>query len=304
MTISSKFIFFIGFLLVSFSNLIGQELNLDVTINTPKLNTADPAVFQTLETAIREFYNNTVWTSDEFLPHERIEGSFQINIKEDISSSTFLADFYISVSRPVFGSNYYSQTFLHIDPNITFGYEQSDPLFNNKSAYTDNLSSILTFYAYVILGIDYDTFSPMGGDTYYKIAQNISSNVPPTVSDPAWKSINNSRNRYWLIENTLNARAKPYRQAIYDYHRRSLDMMSEDPDRSRAVMLSALKAIGDVNNQMPNSMILQIFSNTKRDELLEVFEIASKGDKDKVYNIMAAIDPSKSKDFNDLRKSK
>lgn len=304
MKVIFKYNLLVGFLLISLYNLMGQELNLDVTINTPKLTVADPAVLETLETSIREFYNNTVWTSDDFLSHERIEGSFQINIKEDISSSSFIADFYISVSRPVFGSNYYSQTFLHIDPNITFSYEQSSPIFNNKNSFSDNLSSILTYYAYVILAVDYDTFSPIGGDTYYKIAQNVLSNVPSTIGDNAWKPIGDRRNRYWLIENVLNARAKPFRQAIYDYHRKSLDMMSEDPDRSRAVMLSALKAIGDVNSAMPNSMILQTFSNTKREELLEIFEIASRGDKEKVYNIMAAIDPSKSKDFNDLRKTR
>lgn len=283
-----------------------QELSIDVSINTPKLNVADPAVFQSLETAIKEFYNNTTWTDDDFEPEERIEGTLQINVKEDLSTNTFIADFFVSTSRPVYKSNYYSPTLKWRDNDVSFSYEQFGPLFNNAVSFTDNLSAILTYYAYVILGTDYDTFSPLGGDRYYQVAQSIVNNIPPNVStrDRAWNAVGSRRNRYWLIENVLNSRVKPYRQAIYDYHRRSLDEMQNDADRSRAVMLSAITSIGEVNETFPNSMILKLFSDTKRDEILEVFAVASQGEKDKVYNIMSTIDPALSSQLNSLRRGR
>lgn len=283
---------------------IAQELNLDVTINTPTLNIADPQVFRTLETAISDFYNNSVWTDDDFEPEERIEGTVQINIKQDLSTNTFVADFLVSSARPVYNSNYYSQTIKLIDKDVGFSYEQYGPLFNNANSFSDNLSAILSYYAYVILGTDYDTFSPLGGEKHFQIAQSIVNSIPPSVSgsDRAWTAIGSKRNRYWLIENLLNPRVKPYRQAIYDYHRRSLDDMHNDPDRSRAVMLSSITSIGDVNDNFPNSMILKLFSDTKRQEIVEIFDVGSQGEKDKVYNIMTEIDPALSSEFKSLRR--
>lgn len=172
-------------------SITAQELNLDVTINTPKLNIADPQVFRTLETAISDFYNNSVWTDDDFESEERIEGTVQINIKEDLSTNTFVADFLVSSARPVYNSNYYSQTIKLIDKDVSFSYEQYGPLFNNANSFSDNLSAILSYYAYVILGTDYDTFSPFGGEKYYQIAQSIVNSIPPSVSgsDRAWTAI-------------------------------------------------------------------------------------------------------------------
>jgi len=284
-------------------SLHAQELNLAVTINTPKLKLADPQVFRSLETTITEFFNNTAWTEDEFDTQERIEGSLQINVKEDISTNSFVADFYVSTSRPVYNSNYYSQTLLLLDRDVSFSYEQFGPIFNNAASFSDNLSAILTYYAYVILGVDYDSFSPLGGERYFEIAQNIINSVPPNISgsDNSWTAIGSSRNRYWLIENLLNPRVKSYRQAMYDYHRRSLDTMTDDPDRARAIMLSAITAIGEVNRTFPNSMILKLFSDTKRAEIIEVFQVATAGEKTKVYDIMTEIDPALSSEFNSLR---
>jgi len=296
-------LFIIMTLLIGALSTQAQELNLSVTINTPKLKLADPQVFKSLETTITEFFNNTAWTEDEFETHERIEGTIQINVKEDISSNSFVADFYVSTSRPVYNSNYYSQTLLHIDRDVGFSYEQFGPIFNNTGAFSDNLSAILTYYAYVILGIDYDTFSPLGGERFFQIGQNIINSVPPNISsrDKSWSAVGTSRNRYWLIENLLNPRVKPYRQAMYDYHRRSLDTMSDDPDRARAIMLSSITAIADVNRSFPNSMILKLFSDSKRDEIIEVFNVATQGEKTKVYDIMTEIDPALSSEFNSLR---
>lgn len=290
-------------LCLSIAKSEAQELNLDVRINTPTLRLADPKVLQTLETSIKEFLNNTTWTDDEFQTQERIEGSFQINIKDDPASNTFVADFYVTASRPVFGSNYYSTLLNHVDRSITFSYQEYAPLFNNKNAFSDNLSAILTYYAYVIIGFDYDSFSPLGGDKYFQIANNIVASIPPAVSgqDKAWTALSSSRNRYWLIENLLSPRVKPYRRAFYDYHRRGLDVMSVDQDKAKVVLLSSLKSINDVNKAYFDSMIIQMFANSKKQELLDIFIPASSTDRRKVYDIMSKLSPSQISEYADLK---
>jgi hypothetical protein len=161
------------------------------------------------------------------------------------------------------------------------------------TGYTDNLSSILTFYAYVILGFDYDTFSSLGGDEHFKTANNIISNIPPNISskDRSWSSQGSDRNRFWLIENILNPRIKRFRQAMYDYHLNGLDRMYKDVTVAKAVMLSALKEVGQANNEYRNSMIIQMFSNSKRAEILDIFKNSVKSEQRQVYRIMSEIDP-------------
>lgn len=282
---------------------LAQELKINVNISTPKLKIADPKVFNTLETAISEFLNNTKWTDDDFEDGEQIEGSLQINIKEDLSTNSFIADIYVQSVRPVFNSGYNSTLLNHVDRDVRFNYEELTPIQNNTNGFTDNLSAVLSYYVYIILGFDYDTFSPLGGEKYFQIAQNIVSSVPPNISsgERSWVSLGSSRNRYWLVENILNPRVRPYRLAYYDYHRKSLDIMESDPDRGRAILMSALGQIDRVNRAYPNSMILQMFSDSKNVELVEIFKIANRADQQKVYRIMTAIDPSKAPQYSDLK---
>lgn len=292
---------FINFLFLAYI-LNAQALSVDVRINTPALKTADPQTLKTLERAIREFYNNTSWTSDQFDVAERIEANIQINIKDDPTSNSFVADIFISSGRPVFNSNYTSPILNHIDKDVAFSYEELTPIRDNATAFTDNLSSILTFYAYIILGFDYDSFSPYGGEEYFRTANNIISNIPPNISsgDRSWTSQGGDRNRYWLVENIFNPRVKRYRQAMYDYHRAGLDRMYEDVATSKAVILSSLKELGQVNEEYPNSMIVQMFSNSKRNEVLEIFKNSVKIEQRQVFRIMSALDPGQSELLKEL----
>ena len=280
-----------------------QELNVDVQITYPALKTADPKTIRTLETAIREFYNNTQWTDLEFEKDERIESSIQINIKNDPSANSFVADIYVNSGRPVYNSNYTTPILNHVDKDVGFSYEELRPILNNTNNFTDNLSSILTYYAYIILGFDFDTFSPMGGDPYFKIAENIINNVPANVSsgDRSWTALGGDRNRYWLIENILNPRVKKLRQAMYDYHRNGLDKLYTDINVGKAVILSSIKGIGQVSNLYRNAMIVQMFSNAKRQEVLEIFRNSIKSEQRQVYKAMASIDPSQVDLLKDLR---
>ena len=280
-----------------------QELNISVKINAPALKIADPRTIVALEKAISEFYNVRKLTGDDFELEERIEGNIQINIKDDPQANSFVADMFITTGRPVYNSNYTSPVLNHVDRDISFTYSELDPLRDNRNVFTDNFSSILTFYAYIIIGFDYDSFSPAGGDQYFKIANNIVANIPPNVSssDRNWSSLGSDRNRYWLMENLLNTRMRRYRQAYYDYHRKGLDKMSEDPIVSKAVILSALKEMNNVNETNPNSMILQMFSNSKRSEILEIFKNSIKSEQRQVFDIMAKFDPAQSDFLRELR---
>lgn len=280
-----------------------QELNFNVNINTPTLKTADPKLFETLETAITEFYNNTVWTDDEFEPFERIEGALQINIVDDISANTFKADFYLSVSRPIYKSNSYTTLITHLDKNVQFSYQEFAPIYNSTTAYSDNLSSILTFYAQLVLAIDYDSYSPYGGERFFQNAKSIVAGIPTSVanSDKSWSATGPSKSRYYLIDNLLNPRVRSYRLASYEYHLQGLDNMHGDLQKGRANILGALKNIDDVNKSFPNSMIMQVFSDTKTNELKDIFVAASPGEKRKVYDIMTRIDPSKASEYSILK---
>lgn len=284
---------------------IAQELNVDVQITYPALKTADEKTLKTLERAIQEFYNNSQWTDDDFEKEERIEGSVQINIKNDPATNLFVADFFFNTGRPVYMSNYTTPVLNHVEKDITFSYEAFNPILSNKNNFTNNLSSILTYYAYVMLGFDYDTYSPLGGDPYFRIAQGIINNVPGNVvdADRSWttSSLGGAHNRYWLIENVFNPKVKRMRQAIYDYHRNGLDKMHNDISVSKAIVLSSIKAVAQVSDSYRNAMLVQMFSNAKQQEVLEIFKNSIKSEQRQVYNVMTTINPSQSDLLRELR---
>ena len=281
-----------------------QELNPTVRITTPKLQTADPQIFKTMETSIVEFLNNTRWTEDEFEPDERIEVNFQINITQEINDNTFLADIALQSLRPVFGSDYKTALITHVDKDVLITYEEFQPILDSRDIFKDNLSSLLTFYAYLVLGYDYDTFEDMGGDPYFRIAQSIINTIPPGISgqDKGWSSLGgNKTNRYWIMENMLSPRIRPYRTAMYKYHRIGLDMMESNTEKGLASMTEAISDIDQVRNSYPNSMTLRMFSNAKSDEIIDVFRAADRTAKSKVMQVMRKIDVANANKYNVLR---
>lgn len=281
-------------LFFSTSKVNGQEFQVDANINTPRLQTADPKVFKSLETAIEEFFNNQVWTEDEFEPEERINCQIQLTITEELSETKFRAELAIQSTRPVFNSAYESPLLTHLDKDITFSYEQFQPLVYTENSFNDNLTSILSYYAFIMLGLDYDSFSPFGGEPYFNKAQEVLNTVPQTVaaSNRGWRQLDGNRNRYWLMENYLSPRIKPFRQAFYEYHRTGLDLMSENSIEARGTMTKAIEAIQPVNKSYPNSMVLQVFANTKGEEIIQIFKLGTREEKVKVKRTMAQIDAS------------
>lgn len=290
------------FLMILSSSLLAQELKIDVKVNAPKLKLADPRVFQTLERSVSEFLNNTKWTSDEFETHEKIEGSLLITITEEYSTSSFVADIAVQGIRPVFNSNYTTLLFNRLDKDFKLEYEEMQSIEVSKGIYIDDFSSLLSFYVYLLLGMDYDSFSPLGGEQYFQIAESVLNAVPQnSVNAAGWSLGGKKENRYWLMENLLNPRYRPYRQSTYEYHRLGLDVMSDDPDRGKAIMVSVLKEMDKVNDSYPNSIVLRNFLDSKRDEIIEIFKGGSRGQKNTVYNLMARLDPSQMSNYAVIR---
>jgi hypothetical protein len=293
----NKFLLFIAVFFAAATQ--AQELKVKVTMNTPKLQTADPAVFQTLRQAIEEFMNNQKWTTEVFSEEERIQMDIVFTISKELSSNTFEAELSCQSIRPVYASNYETPLFKHQDKDVTFTYEQFQPLDYSQTAYLNNLTSILGFYAYMAIGLDYDSFAPLGGEPYFQAALDIVNRIPPNVASsvPGWRSTENNRNRYWLVESVLSPKLRPFRQMIYDYHRQGLDTMHEDPNLARAVMTQSLEALEGVNRTYPNSMIVQVFANTKSDEIIEIYKGGAATEKSTITRVMERIDPTRASEY-------
>ena len=276
---------------------------MNVTVNAPRLQLVDPKVFKTFEKEAFNFFNNTKWTDNEYEDHEKIEGNINITITEEISATVFTADFFVQAIRPVYNSNYKSQILNYVDKGVTIAYTENQPLQNSRSNFIDPLSSLCTFYAYLILGYDHDTFESNGGDQYFQIAQNIISNLPASVSDgTGWDpNFRSNTSRFNVVENLLDPRARPYRQAIYEYHLKSLDNMHSDSGKSRAIMVSAITAINQVNRAMLNSGIIQMFSDSKREEIIEIFKGGDRGQQTKVFDLMVNMDPARTSDYAKIK---
>ncbi len=287
-------------LFVFSKSIIAQEMNVTVSVNTPKIQTADPKVFTSLEANLKDFFNNQKWTDETFELEERINCKIQLTIREELSATSFKADLAIQASRPVYGSNYETALLNHVDKDFTFSYEQFQPIDFSRNVYTNNLTSTLAFYIYYILGMDYDSFSPFGGEIYFQAAQDIMTNIPSDNPPLGWRPRDGNRNRYWMIENALNPRVRPFRQAMYDYHRLSLDVMSENPTAGKEKMMEALEVISKVNKDYPASMIIQMFNNSKSSELIEIFKGGSGQQKNRVKQIMRKLDPSNANTYNQI----
>ncbi len=291
------------FFVLAAVGLQAQELTFSVKINTLKLQTVDPKVFATLEQTVAEFLNNQKWTDEIFETNERINCNLVLTIQEELSPTSFKADLAIQASRPVYGSTYETRMLNHLDKEVTFSYEQFQPLIYSKNVFNDNLSSILAFYVYVILGMDADSFSLFGGDEHYQTAQEILNTVPQNVASSAagWRSVEGNRNRYWIIENILSPRVRALRQGLYEYHRQGLDMMSNDVNTGRAIVLQALEEVDKVNQSYPNAMIVQMFSNAKSDEIVEIFKRGTRQEQDRVVQIMTKVDATNASKYRNIK---
>jgi hypothetical protein len=268
-----------------------QELKCAVSVNASQIQTSDVGVFKDLENAIEQFMNGRRWTNDSYKNHEKIICNFLITITKMPAIGSFSASVQVQSARPVFNSSYNSLLFNFADREWEFEYIESMPLEYNDNTFTNNLTSMLAFYAYLIVGLDYDSFSELGGTPYFQRALTVVNNAQQS-NLPGWQALGSNRNRYWIIENLNNPQMVDLRKAIYHYHRNGLDLFDTDPDKSREVILNGLKDIKKVRDVNPNAILVVSFFDAKGKELANIFSDGNIQIRRQAYDIITAIDPS------------
>lgn len=273
-------------------NAVAQELLTTVTINVgPKVQTTERNVFRDMKTAFQQFLNSRKWTSDAYRQHEKIKCSILINITDMPSIGVFSASVQIQSARPVYNSNYTSLLLNFADRDWEFEYIESQPLEYNDNTFTNNLTSMLAFYAYLVIGLDYDSFSELGGTPYFQRALTVVNNAQSS-NRSGWQSLGNVRNRYWIIENLLNAQMADVRRTLYSYHRLGLDTFEKTPDQSRSVILTGLKSIRKAKDINPNAILIISFFDAKSKELANIFSDGQLTVRREAYDLITQMDPS------------
>ena len=279
-----------------------QEFMCQVSVNSPQVEGSEKKVFQSLQTQLYEFVNNRKWTNYIYKPEERIECSIMITVTERVSSDQFKGKVNVILKRPVYKTSYNSDLLNLVDKDFDFKYVEFEPLEYNDDAYTSNLTSMVAYYLYVMLGVDADSFSKLGGTLYYEKAR-AAVNAAQNSSDRGWKAFESLKNRYWLVENLLNNAYSPFRDGLYSYHRTGLDLMSENMDLGRSGVNDCLENLQKVNREKTGLYITQLFLDAKRDELINIYSQAAPMDKTKIVNMMKEIDPANSSKYQQIMTS-
>ena len=277
-----------------------QELNANVVVNYQTVQTTETRIFRDMETSFAQFLNNRKWTDNTFKGEERINCNLVITIDQMPSVGNFSATVQIQSSRPVYSTSYESLMLNFADRDWQFQYVESQPLEFNENSFSSNISSLLAFYAYIIIGLDYDSFSEMGGTPYFEKAQMIVNNAQQATGNPGWDQFgsNRRRNRYWLVENLINQQLQPVREGIYTYHRKGLDMFIANEEVSRANILSTLKAIEEARKVQPQSILIIAFLDAKHNELVSIFSKGNPQIRQEAYNALVAIDPTQTDKYS------
>ena len=283
------------------NKLVAQELNATVVVafDKVKAQATNPRIFETLERSAQEFLNNTKWTNDNFELEERIACSFLITI-DKIGGNSYEASIQVSSNRPVFNSNYTSSLINHKDNEFTFDYVENSPIIYTQNQYRDNLSSVLAYYANIVLAMDYDSFSREGGKPYYVEAQRIVANAQNS-GQKGWTSSGGTRNRFWLVDNALQEAFEPLRNCFYEYHRQGMDKMYVDPVEARKVILKSLESLRAIHSVEPLSFNVQLWFTAKYQEIVNIFKEATPEEKEKVLTLVSTLDPSNISNYQKIK---
>jgi len=286
-----------------------QELNARVTVNSSQVGTnVSKKAFETLQNVLTIFLNSRKWTGDNFLTNEKIDCNFLLNLKQTEEANVYSASLTVQAARPIFSTSYLSPLVNYHDEDVVFKYiEFQQFVFNENNvsgsdAQMSNLPAVFAYYAYLILGFDYDSYSLKGGNPYFLKAQNIVNNAPEARGITGWKAFDGVRNRYWLVENMLNSRYAIMHDIIYNYYRLSLDKLYEDETGGRGQMMNVLNLLNSFNSDNPNTMINQFFFQGKTNELIKIFSKAPQQDKMRASELLQKIDLTNSARYkNELK---
>ena len=289
----------------SLTGMQAQELNCMVNLNTQKIEGSDKKIFQTLQSAIYEFVNSRKWSTFNFKQEERIECTMMITINSRLGADEFSGSMNVVIRRPVYNTAYNTVLLNTIDKNIQFKYVEYQPLDYSEGTYSSNLTSILAYYSYTILGFYLDSFTPSGGSPYFEKAQDV-VNAAQSSSDPGWKAFESDKNRYWIVNNYLNAANSELRDFAYKYHRLGLDMMYDKVDQGRNVTSEELELLQKLYNAKPNLYALQLIFDAKRDEFVNIYadQRVAPMEKTNISNLLKEIDPANSSRYQAILDSK
>lgn len=305
-----KRLFSVFFLLCLGFIATAQEFNCKVTIMHDKITGVDAQVFNDMRKGLTDFMNTHKWTTDEYSPAEKIDLNIFINLignKVGGDPEVYTATFSIQATRPVYNSSYTSTLVNYVDKDLTFRFSPYNSLRfdDNQVSGTDplasNITAVLGYYAYLVLALDYDSFSPLGGTNFLKKAQNVVNNAPEGKGVSGWKSVENTRNRYWIVDQLLNTRFQDVRSFWYTMHREGLDSMYAKPNESRTRILVNIKKLYTVNRENPNSIVLQFFFNAKSDEILHLLAQAPRQERSQYITLLTTTDVPNAAKYSALK---
>jgi hypothetical protein len=300
-----KLLFLIGFL-AAINIADAQELNARVSVNSSAVSSnINKNVFLTLQTALNNFMSNRKWTTDTYLPNEKIDCSFLLTLQPTTTDNVYTATLTVQVARPVLNAAYLSPIINYQDKDIEFKYVQYQELqFNDNNvsgadALASNLTAVFAYYAYMVLGFEGDSFAPRGGTPYFQKAQNVVNNAPDDAGIAGWKAFDAIRNRYWLAENMLNERYTMMHDIYYNYYRLGMDKMYEDGNAGTTEILNVLNQLNSFNNDNANTMINQFFFQGKATELIGIFSKASPDNKARASELLQKLDLTNASRYKD-----
>jgi hypothetical protein len=282
-------VFLTFFLFTTLVRVEAQELNAQFVVNADLVNQTNQQIFETLERSLNEFINTQSWTDQDFFPQEKVTCSFVLNLSK-YSASKFEGTLQIQSLRTIFDSNYDSPVLNFLDKDISFTYQEFQPLFYSPASFESNLVSLISFYAYIIMGINADSLRFKGGDPYFEQAQRI-VNLSQQSGALGWKQNDSNRNRFWLSDTMRSNTFREYREALYTYHRKGLDLMTEKPSEAKKNIISALLPLENLYDRRPNAMLLQMFFDAKADEIVNLFSDGPEVDFDRASKMLKKIAP-------------
>ncbi|MHC2990102.1 hypothetical protein OB13_00280 [Pontibacter sp. HJ8] len=270
-----------------------QELQCDVVVNSEQVAYADRQLFTEMQNRIFEFMNSRRWTNQTYQVEERIKCRILINLTEMPEIGTFRANVQVVSVRPAHGTGYESTLFSFVDKDWLFQFTEAQPLDFAENNFSSNLSSMLAYYAYMIIGMDNDSFGRLGGTPAFDRARSILNLAASQNSVyPGWRPFEGNRNRYWMIDNMQDPQFVPFREGLYTMHRQGIDLMIQDPEKARKATLAVLKDIQKLSQQKPGAAILRSFFDAKSDELINIFKTAAPADKQAAYTLLTQVDPT------------
>lgn len=292
--------------LVAMSISLGaQELKCNISINSEQVQGSNKAIFTTLQQSMEEFVNTQRWTNMTFQEKERIECSMMIVVKS-VQDNMFVCEFTCQSRRPVFGTTYTTPTLNIKDANFTFTYQEYDRMEFQHNTFTSNLTALVAYYCYLIIGHDMDSFAKLGGTPYFQVCEDIVTSAQSASLDNAemvgWKAFESNRNRYALTNNLMDEAFKKYRAYYYDYHRHGLDEMVNNVANGRARIAKDIKVLKEAYNARPATYLVGTFLDAKSDELVNIFKSGTTDEKKMVYELLMDIDPTRQDTYENINR--